>query len=82
MLHWNGVTFLSTSFPNTPTISFESDASGSWGAGAVWEHRWFQLAWNHEQENQQNIATLELVPILIAAAVWGKYWQGHVTIRQ
>ena len=74
---WNGVTFLSACAPVPPSISFETDASGSWGAGAVWQPHWFQLAWESEREQQQNIATLELVPIVISAAVWGKHWQGQ-----
>ena len=74
---WNGVSFLTTCAPLPPSTSFESDASGSWGAGAVWQHRWFQLAWKSEQERQHNIATLELVPIVISAAVWGRHWQGQ-----
>ena len=47
----------------------------SWGAGAVWAGRWFQLAWRNDGEKHSNIATLELIPIVVAAAVWGKHWQ-------
>lgn len=74
------MTFLAACAPRSPTTTFESDASGSWGAGAVWQSQWFQLQWRDEHEQQQNIATLELVPIVTAAAVWGKYWQGQ-TVR-
>ena len=77
---WNGVSFLSVCVPCSPSTSFESDASGSWGAGAVWQQHWFQLPWESRQEKLQNIATLELVPIVISAAVWGKHWQGQ-TVR-
>lgn len=77
---WNGVTFLSACAPRSPSTTFESDASGSWGAGAVWQHHWFQLQWKNEREQQHNIATLELVPIVAAAAVWGKYWQGQTVL--
>ena len=73
---WNGVSLLSACAPPPPSTYFESDASGSWGAGAVWQHRWLQIAWEGEQEKQQNIATLELIPIVVATAVWGKHWQG------
>ena len=71
------MTFLATCAPSPPSTSFETDASGSWGAGAVWNHHWFQLAWESDAEKQQNIATLELVPIVVSAAVWGKQWQGQ-----
>ena len=47
---WNGVTFLSACAPCSPSTAFESDASGSWGSGAVWQHRWFQLAWENDYE--------------------------------
>ena len=57
--------------PAPPTIVIETDASGSWGAGAVWAGRWFQLAWTNDGEKHSNIATLELIPIVVAAAVWG-----------
>ena len=67
---------LSACAPPPPSTYIKSDASGSWGAGAVWQHRWLQIAWEGEQEKQQNIATLELIPIVVATAVWGKHWQG------
>ena len=75
MDQWNGVSFMSLFSPAPPTIVIETDASGSWGAGAVWASRWFQLAWTNEGEKHSNIATLELIPIVIASAVWGKHWQ-------
>ena len=71
------MTFLATCAPSPPSTSFESDASSSWGAGAVSNRHWFQLAWESDAEKQHNIATLELVPIVISAAVWGKHWQGQ-----
>jgi hypothetical protein len=37
---WNRVTFLFVCAPCSPSTAFESDASGSWGAGAVWQHRY------------------------------------------
>ena len=55
---WNGVSFLCHLRLSSPSTSLESDVSGSWGAGAVWQHHWLQLAWESEQERQHNIATL------------------------
>ena len=77
---WNGVTFLSACAPRLPSSVLESDASGSWGSGAVWQHRWFQLQWESDHERQINIATLELVPIVVATTIWGKYWQGQTIL--
>ena len=41
---WNGVSFMSLFSPSPPTIIIETDAAGSWGAGAVWDRKWFQVA--------------------------------------
>ena len=52
-----------------------SDASGRWGCGAFWEQNWFQLQWSGTLQ-EAHITIKELVPIVIAAAVWGKKWYG------
>ena len=77
---WNGVSLLSMAGRREPDTSFASDASGSWGCGAYWAHTWFQLAWSDATALQgKNIATQELLPIVLAAAVWGRRWTGlHV----
>ena len=69
---WNGISF----FPQaTPSVEVTSDASGSFGCGAVSpSHGWFQLQWP-ETWSSANIAAKELVPIVIAAAIWGPCWQ-------
>ena len=69
---WNGTSF----FPQaTPSVEVTSDASGSFGCGAVsLSHGWFQLQWP-ETWSSANIAIKELVPIVIAAAIWGPCWQ-------
>ncbi len=55
-----------------------SDASGSWGCGAYQEDQWFQLQWQGTQLG--SIAAKELVPILIAAAIWGRKWFGKAVL--
>ena len=73
---WNGVGLV----PNVPTLAdpeFASDASGAWGCGAWWQHRWFQLQWD-EQAAQLPIVIKEMLLIVIAAAMWGRKWQGHL----
>ena len=53
-----------------------SDASGSFGCGAFsLENGWFQLEWP-ESWNRVHIVAKELVPIVIAAALWGPHWHG------
>ena len=54
-----------------------SDASGSRGCGAIWQNEWFQLPWE-EQFKDENIAVLELIPVVVAAALWGHNWRGKV----
>ena len=72
--HWNGTSLIINN--QNDRLEFTSDASGSWGCGA-WHHReWFQLAWDDRSRTLQ-IAVKELIPIIIAAVVWGKNWKGH-----
>ena len=51
-------------------VTIATDASGSWGCAAHWGPRWFQLPWD-SKSSFFPIAVKELVPIIIAAAVWG-----------
>ena len=50
-----------------------TDTSGKWGCGATWKEVWFQVAWSKEWVDI-NIATKELVPIVLAVAMWGAQW--------
>jgi len=47
-----------------------SDASGGCGCGAFFQDSWFQLKWAGHLEGS-HITIKELVPITVAAAVWG-----------
>ena len=76
---WNGVAMM-TSVNKVPggTLSICSDASGSWGCGAVFGPDWFQLRWQGLGEAQQyGITAKELLPVVVATAVWGQQWQGQ-----
>ena len=77
---WNGRSF----FPRSaPSVHVYSDASGSF----LWLwclSGWRQLvpasvarvmAWR-----ERSIATLELIPIVIAAALWGPQWHGQMVL--
>ena len=62
----------------TPSTNLTSDTSGSWGCGAFCGHFWFQLSMDihvHPRYLEENIATKELLPIVIAAAIGGPMWQ-------
>ena len=68
---WNGCSF----FPS-PIASIEivSDASGTFGCGAFSSGcGWFQLQWP-EDWAAIHITAKELVPIVVAAAIWGHTW--------
>ena len=61
--------------PNwVPTVSFSSDASGSWDCGAVWEQAWLQHPWDEEWK-PLNITAKELVPIAVTCVIWGPDWR-------
>ena len=71
---WNGTSFFPAVGPSTEVVS---DASGSYGCGAFsLSHGWFQLQWP-DSWSSTNIAAKELVPVVIAAALWGKEWKGR-----
>ena len=64
---WNGVSVIPSPVAN---VFFSSDASGTWGCGAAWGPMWIQLQWPSEWE-EENIAAKELMPIVLASALWG-----------
>ena len=68
---WNGKSF----FP-VPSASIEvtSDAPGGFGCGGFSiPHGWFQIQWPESWRNT-HITAKELVPVVIAAALWGHKW--------
>ena len=77
MEQWNGVSFMSLFSLSPPTIIIETDEAGSWRARAVWDWKWFQVACINDCEKHANIATLELIPIVMAAAVGDSSGKGR-----
>ena len=74
---WNGRSVMP---PPAPSFTVTSDASGSWGCGAVTDGgQYFQVQWPPDWENV-NIAVKEMVPVVIALAVWGQYWTEHMVL--
>lgn len=76
---WNGVSLLRAVKRDSPDIVITSDASGSWGCGAFWQQKWFQCSW-HKSWETVDILAKELLPIVIAAAIWGKGWRGRTVL--
>ena len=71
---WNGRSMMEVHAPSwNPTVEFSSDASGAWGCGAVWNNHWIQPPWQ-EAWKSVGITAKELLPIVIACALWGQYW--------
>ena len=73
--YWNKRSF----FPlPSPSCHVFSDASSSFGCGAVCYEfgQWFQLQWPLSWTNV-NIAVKEMVPVVVAAAVWGPQLTGN-----
>ena len=74
---WNGVSLLWDLGKVDWDLWVISDASGSWGCGTFWSPHWFQLQWDEKLQSLL-IAVKELIPIMIAAAVFGHYWRGKI----
>ena len=73
---WNGTALCSSVVQRTPTGTITSDASGRWGCGAFTEKgEWFQFCWPASWANV-HITVKELLPIVVACAVWGHQWRG------
>lgn len=77
-LGWNGTALMrSVVVDEEPREVVLSDASGGWGCGAVWNDRWFQVQWSELPDaSSWSIMPKELLPIVAAAALWGKQWKG------
>lgn len=71
--HWNGTSILV--HQACAEVVVTSDASGFWGCGAWSGTAWFQVEWDDRTRNL-GIAVKEMLPIIIAAATWGKLWSG------
>ena len=69
---WHGAAFVVSG--SSPVVHVHSDASGSFGCGAVSDdHRWLQVSWP-ESWADVSIAVKEMATILLAAATWGCSW--------
>ena len=76
MAGWNGVSFLLPA-QQLAAVEMALDASGSWGCGAWNGTQWFQLQWS-EASISLPIVVKELLPIVLAAELWGSQWRNCV----
>ena len=74
MQEWNGVSLF---HHQLPSVHVFSDASGSFGCGAlIPDEAWYNQEWPSCWATK-DIATKELVPIVVAAVLWGPLWAGR-----
>ena len=76
---WNGISILAPLKAENPELEVTSHASGNWGCGAFSSEEWFQLQWDSSM-SAVHITLKELIPIVIAAMLWGNKWAGE-TVR-
>ena len=73
---WNGTSMLYNYCRANPQVHVFSDASGSWGGGAYSGNEWCQFQWPADLP-ECHIAVKEMVPVVVAATLWGASWQGR-----
>ena len=72
---WNGTSMLYNYCRDNPQIHVFSDASGAWGCGAYSGKEWYHFQWPATLP-ECHIAMKEMVPVVVAATLWGASWQG------
>ena len=77
MKKWNGISMLWDTQRYSSDITVYSDASGSWGCGALWQQKCFNLPWSVQLQTCST-AVKELVPVVVAAALYGSQWRGKI----
>ena len=73
---WNGMSMLYTFQQANPQIHIVSDATGSWSCGAYMDELWFQFQWPAGMP-ECHISVKEMIPIVMAAMVWGSKWKAY-----
>ena len=71
----NGISKLWDIHSKNPELRVISDASGSWSCGAIWQNEWCQLPCDARFKDE-DIGVKELIPVVVAAVVWGHNWWG------
>ena len=67
---WNGFSLLRWIDSSSYDVSIQTDASGPWGCGALFDKKWLQWQWPPSWSTV-GIMAKELVPLLLSCAVWG-----------
>ena len=76
LIDWHGgASFIPVD--NNPSVCVFSDASGSFGCGAICtDSQWFQICWPPTWA-KIDIAAKKIVPVVAVVAVWGRGWCQH-----
>ena len=77
---WNGVSlFIEVQESLANDLDLYIDASGTIGYGGLFKRAWFYGSWQKgildKLSDNISIAFQELYPIVVAAILWGKYWE-------
>ena len=73
---WNGKAMMRTQDQWSPAVEVFTDASGEVGCGALWGTHWLQLKWaNMPNWRNTPITQKEVLPAVLACAVWGHRWK-------
>ena len=78
---WNGISMMHIGQEVPPEVTVTSDASGTWGCGAYSGEHWFMLKWSGSLADY-HITIKELIPVVIAAVLWGQSWRGKSILIQ
>ena len=79
--NWNGKGLIQALAKSPTDIIVTSDASGTWGCGAFCKKQWFSIEWG-ECWKDIHITIKELLPFIVASAVWGQGWSGSHVLFQ
>ena len=77
--NWSGTSAQQFLLLRNPDHHLYTDASGSWGCGGWAASQWFQVKWTPSL-SLPTIALKELLPAVIAVAVWGPQWRGCLIV--
>ena len=85
---WNGVSMMGNYDRHQAAVHIWTDASGCFGCGALdpQTSAWIQMKWpeSHGASGsgwwEESIATKELLPIVLACAIWGTRWSGLTVV--
>ena len=81
LAQWNGIALMQGVADTEPQIEVFTDASGGVGCGAWWCPQWLQLKWSPAMKFAElPITQKEVLPVVLACAVWGRRWSGSAVL--